>query len=306
MIVIVCDNGGFAVIDRLQVNQGGEPFNNLLATPAPPVIWCASTSPPTPRRWAATPRWCRSIAELAAAFERARRRRPHHGHRHRHRPPRLDRRRERGGRSACPRRANGRRSGTLGRPSTKRGPPSGAGSSDGGGAAAHRRARMWPDRPDARRAAEPTASPALRSSASTTSYTRSPRRLAEELGVPALDRAEDVLAAGVDAVAICTSTDTPRRADQLPPPRPAWPSSARSRSRSISLRWTSPWRRSTPPGCCSTSGSTAASIRPTRRCREAVASGRIGAAAPAADHQPGPVATTDRLHRSGPAGCSST
>jgi 3D-(3,5/4)-trihydroxycyclohexane-1,2-dione acylhydrolase (decyclizing) len=31
MIVVVCDNGGFAVIDRLQVNQGGESFNNLLA-----------------------------------------------------------------------------------------------------------------------------------------------------------------------------------------------------------------------------------------------------------------------------------
>ena len=31
MVVIVCDNGGFAVINRLQVNQGGKPFNNLLA-----------------------------------------------------------------------------------------------------------------------------------------------------------------------------------------------------------------------------------------------------------------------------------
>ena len=31
MIVIVCDNGGYAVINRLQVNQGGVPFNNLLA-----------------------------------------------------------------------------------------------------------------------------------------------------------------------------------------------------------------------------------------------------------------------------------
>jgi 3D-(3,5/4)-trihydroxycyclohexane-1,2-dione acylhydrolase (decyclizing) len=31
MIVIVCDNAGFAVINRLQVNQGGEPFNNLLS-----------------------------------------------------------------------------------------------------------------------------------------------------------------------------------------------------------------------------------------------------------------------------------
>ena len=30
MIVIICDNGGYAVINRLQINQGGEPFNNLL------------------------------------------------------------------------------------------------------------------------------------------------------------------------------------------------------------------------------------------------------------------------------------
>jgi len=30
LIVIVCDNGGFAVINRLQVNQGGVPFNNLI------------------------------------------------------------------------------------------------------------------------------------------------------------------------------------------------------------------------------------------------------------------------------------
>jgi 3D-(3,5/4)-trihydroxycyclohexane-1,2-dione acylhydrolase (decyclizing) len=31
LIVIVCDNGGFAVINRLQVNQGGVPYNNLIA-----------------------------------------------------------------------------------------------------------------------------------------------------------------------------------------------------------------------------------------------------------------------------------
>jgi 3D-(3,5/4)-trihydroxycyclohexane-1,2-dione acylhydrolase (decyclizing) len=30
MIVLVCDNGGFAVINRLQTGQGGKPFNNLL------------------------------------------------------------------------------------------------------------------------------------------------------------------------------------------------------------------------------------------------------------------------------------
>ena len=29
LIVVVCDNGGYAVIDRLQVNQGGASFNNL-------------------------------------------------------------------------------------------------------------------------------------------------------------------------------------------------------------------------------------------------------------------------------------
>ncbi len=31
LIVVVCDNGGYAVINRLQVGQGGKPFNNLLA-----------------------------------------------------------------------------------------------------------------------------------------------------------------------------------------------------------------------------------------------------------------------------------
>ena len=32
VIFIVCDNGGFAVINRLQINTGGEEFNNLLRT----------------------------------------------------------------------------------------------------------------------------------------------------------------------------------------------------------------------------------------------------------------------------------
>jgi 3D-(3,5/4)-trihydroxycyclohexane-1,2-dione acylhydrolase (decyclizing) len=32
MIVVVCDNGGFAVIERLQLDQGGESFNNMFAT----------------------------------------------------------------------------------------------------------------------------------------------------------------------------------------------------------------------------------------------------------------------------------
>jgi 3D-(3,5/4)-trihydroxycyclohexane-1,2-dione acylhydrolase (decyclizing) len=29
-ILVLCDNGGYAVIDRLQVDKGGAPFNNLL------------------------------------------------------------------------------------------------------------------------------------------------------------------------------------------------------------------------------------------------------------------------------------
>ena len=32
LILILCDNGGFAVINRLQVNTGGEEFNNLLSS----------------------------------------------------------------------------------------------------------------------------------------------------------------------------------------------------------------------------------------------------------------------------------
>ena len=32
LIVVVCDNGGFAVIDRLQTGMGGRSFNNMLGT----------------------------------------------------------------------------------------------------------------------------------------------------------------------------------------------------------------------------------------------------------------------------------
>src|SRR5581483_2765695 len=31
LIIVVCDNGGFAVIDRLQTDQGGRSFNNFIA-----------------------------------------------------------------------------------------------------------------------------------------------------------------------------------------------------------------------------------------------------------------------------------
>ena len=32
LILIVCDNGGFAVIERLQIGQGGKSFNNMFET----------------------------------------------------------------------------------------------------------------------------------------------------------------------------------------------------------------------------------------------------------------------------------
>jgi 3D-(3,5/4)-trihydroxycyclohexane-1,2-dione acylhydrolase (decyclizing) len=72
LIVVVCDNGGFAVINRLQVNQGGAPFNNLISDAKvrevvevdfaahAAAMGCDSESVAT-------------IRELEAAFERARR-----------------------------------------------------------------------------------------------------------------------------------------------------------------------------------------------------------------------------------------
>jgi len=71
MIVIVCDNGGFAVINRLQVNQGGASFNNLLADSkvreVVPVDFAAHAASMGCHTETVT-----SIAELEAAFGRAR------------------------------------------------------------------------------------------------------------------------------------------------------------------------------------------------------------------------------------------
>ena len=53
LIVVVCDNGGYAVIDRLQTGQGGASFNNMLGRRRERA---RSTSPRTPGRSAATPR----------------------------------------------------------------------------------------------------------------------------------------------------------------------------------------------------------------------------------------------------------
>ena len=72
LIVIVCDNGGFAVINRLQVNQGGVPFNNLIADTRQvervvEVDFAAHAAAMGCDSETAT-----TIAELEAAFGRAR------------------------------------------------------------------------------------------------------------------------------------------------------------------------------------------------------------------------------------------
>jgi len=71
MIVIVCDNGGFAVINRLQVNTGGVPYNNLIkdnptvVNPVP-VDFAAHAA-----AMGANSETVTSIEELDAAFVRA-------------------------------------------------------------------------------------------------------------------------------------------------------------------------------------------------------------------------------------------
>jgi len=71
VIFIVCDNGGFAVINRLQVNTGGAEFNNLLASSRRA---CDARVNFVQHLTAlgAQAEMVTSIADLPAAFERAR------------------------------------------------------------------------------------------------------------------------------------------------------------------------------------------------------------------------------------------
>ncbi|MCP3911717.1 MAG: 3D-(3,5/4)-trihydroxycyclohexane-1,2-dione acylhydrolase (decyclizing) [Actinomycetia bacterium] len=71
LIVVVCDNGGFAVINRLQVNQGGKPFNNLLAD-ARIVDEVRVDFAAHARAMGCEAETVSSIDELDAAFARAR------------------------------------------------------------------------------------------------------------------------------------------------------------------------------------------------------------------------------------------
>jgi 3D-(3,5/4)-trihydroxycyclohexane-1,2-dione acylhydrolase (decyclizing) len=74
MIVVVCDNGGFAVINRLQQAKGVPGFNNLLTD-------CRVKDPAAPlhvdfakhaEAMGAAARRCESLADLEAALEWAR------------------------------------------------------------------------------------------------------------------------------------------------------------------------------------------------------------------------------------------
>ena len=71
MIVIVCDNGGYAVINRLQVNQGGASFNNLIKdskiVEEVRVDYAAHAA-----SMGAISETVTTIAELEEAFQRAR------------------------------------------------------------------------------------------------------------------------------------------------------------------------------------------------------------------------------------------
>ena len=70
LIVVLCDNGGYAVIHRLQVGQGGAPYGNMLEDVRPdytPVDWVSHA-----RSLGCLAEEAADIAGLEAAFERAR------------------------------------------------------------------------------------------------------------------------------------------------------------------------------------------------------------------------------------------
>ena len=70
LIVVLCDNGGYAVIARLQVGEGGAPFNNMFRDTGPnsvTVDWVAHA-----RSLGCLAEQVTTIAELEAAVSRAR------------------------------------------------------------------------------------------------------------------------------------------------------------------------------------------------------------------------------------------
>jgi 3D-(3,5/4)-trihydroxycyclohexane-1,2-dione acylhydrolase (decyclizing) len=71
VIFIVCDNGGYAVIRRLQVNQGGRPFNNQLEDCQPARLTYVDFAMHA-AAMGATTETVQQITDLPAALQRAR------------------------------------------------------------------------------------------------------------------------------------------------------------------------------------------------------------------------------------------
>ena len=71
LIVIVCDNGGYAVINRLQLAQGGVPFNNLIADSRVEQVTAVDFAAHA-ASMGCEAETVTTIAELEAAFGRAR------------------------------------------------------------------------------------------------------------------------------------------------------------------------------------------------------------------------------------------
>ena len=71
LIVIVCDNGGYAVINRLQMAQGGVPFNNLISDSRVQAVTAVDFAAHA-ASMGCEAETVTSIAELEAAFQRAR------------------------------------------------------------------------------------------------------------------------------------------------------------------------------------------------------------------------------------------
>ena len=71
LIVIVCDNGGYAVINRLQLAQGGVPFNNLIADSRVQQVTAVDFAAHA-ASMGCEAETVSTIAELEAAFQRAR------------------------------------------------------------------------------------------------------------------------------------------------------------------------------------------------------------------------------------------
>ncbi|HVY21056.1 MAG TPA: 3D-(3,5/4)-trihydroxycyclohexane-1,2-dione acylhydrolase (decyclizing) [Bauldia sp.] len=72
LIVIVCDNGGFAVIDKLQRNTGNASFNNLIADSSPLTEPFSVDFATHAAAMGARSETVGTIAELEMAFDRAR------------------------------------------------------------------------------------------------------------------------------------------------------------------------------------------------------------------------------------------